>query len=354
MIRCRRSAATTLSNDGDCPLRRSADLLDFQLHQFPSALDALRTQLPEDANAAQAIEAFVRSAANGDDRARRARQALRAEVEADASGPAEDQSLRWIWNEVEYDGDLFGDLPRDGYRSLLQPLADGLDIRHGSIVDTITATDAVVQIALADGGVEQASHVVVTVPLGVLKSGALNFVPALPADKQDAISELGFGRYEKVVLVFDRPFWRDAGMSHLQYFPTNGALAGDLVLRPRRLRRRPGPGSPSLSHHGSRRPRHVADRDHRVGPQHRVRRVRAALPSTSIGPCDVVVRGSVRPRLLHTRTARCQSELPRHDRSTRPRSRAVRRRAHSKCPDGVRRRSLHQRDSRSQAVARGR
>ncbi len=59
----------------------------------------------------------------------------------------------------------------------------------------------------------------VTVPLGVLKGGAPSFSPALPPERQAAIGRLGFGRYEKVVLRFDEPFWRDAGMPHLMVFP---------------------------------------------------------------------------------------------------------------------------------------
>ena len=37
------------------------------------------------------------------------------------------------------------------------------------------------------------------------------------------ISRLGFGRYEKVVLKFARPFWREAGWSHLVLFPPDPA-----------------------------------------------------------------------------------------------------------------------------------
>jgi monoamine oxidase len=63
--------------------------------------------------------------------------------------------------------------------------------------------------------------VVVTVPLGVLKRGAPRFSPALPADRAAAITRLGFGRYEKVALRFDEPFWRAAGLSLLMIFPRN-------------------------------------------------------------------------------------------------------------------------------------
>jgi polyamine oxidase len=60
---------------------------------------------------------------------------------------------------------------------------------------------------------------VVTVPLRVLKDRRPQFSPALPPDRQDAIDRLGFGRFEKVVMSFDRAFWRDARLPHLMLFP---------------------------------------------------------------------------------------------------------------------------------------
>jgi monoamine oxidase len=50
-------------------------------------------------------------------------------------------------------------------------------------------------------------HAVVTVPLGVLKSGSITFDPPLPASKQTAISQLGFGNVVKVAILFDTAFW---------------------------------------------------------------------------------------------------------------------------------------------------
>jgi monoamine oxidase len=71
----------------------------------------------------------------------------------------------------------------------------------------------------ADGTSEEGSHVVVAVPLGVLKRGEPRFSPALPPDRLAAVERLGFGRYEKVVLRFDEPFWRAAGLPHVLIFP---------------------------------------------------------------------------------------------------------------------------------------
>ena len=61
---------------------------------------------------------------------------------------------------------------------------------------------------------------VVTVPLGVLKRDVLWFSPALPPGRRAAIERLGFGRYEKVALRFDEPFWRAAGLPHVMIFPS--------------------------------------------------------------------------------------------------------------------------------------
>lgn len=50
---------------------------------------------------------------------------------------------------------------------------------------------------------------IVTMPLGVLKAGAVKFVPPLPAEKQNAICRLGAGGLVKVILEFEMVFWSD-------------------------------------------------------------------------------------------------------------------------------------------------
>lgn len=55
-----------------------------------------------------------------------------------------------------------------------------------------------VRVRTAAGEVLAADAVVVTVPLGVLKAGAITFRPPLPPWKQEAIGRLGFGDLNKV------------------------------------------------------------------------------------------------------------------------------------------------------------
>lgn len=190
---------------------------------FVNALGPLRDRLGPNASAADGIEAFLPATGLAGEALRRARQALRASVEADAAGAAEQQSLQWLWTQDEYDDAYFGDLPRQGYASVVDAMASGLDIRLGWPVVRVERTGEGVRLSSDLGQTEYGSHVVVTVPLGVLKSNLLTFAPPLPRERLQVLSRLGFGRYEKVVLRFARPFWRDAGWSHLVLFPPDPA-----------------------------------------------------------------------------------------------------------------------------------
>jgi polyamine oxidase len=197
--------------------------LSMQLEGFPQAKGRLLAGLGPDASAADGIEAFVAGAGLAPSPARRARQALRALVEGESADLAERQSLRWMWNEMEYEGHYFGDVPEGGYRRLVEAMAAGVDLRLGVEVAEIACSAGGVRVRSADGTSEDGSHVVVTVPLGVLKRGAPQFRPALPSDRLAAIERLGFGRYEKVALRFDEPFWRTAGLPHAMIFPRDSS-----------------------------------------------------------------------------------------------------------------------------------
>jgi polyamine oxidase len=188
---------------------------------FEAMVVTLRGRLAPDATAVDAIEAFIVERGFAGAFARRARQGLLAEIEADAGDRADNQPLRWFGYEEAYGGDLFGDLPRGGYRSVVDALAAGLDVRVGAEVVSVDVTTEGVTVGLLDGSVETGSHVVVSVPLGVLKRGRPRFDPALPRPVQAAVDALGFGRYEKIALRFEEPFWQDDGISHLVVFPVD-------------------------------------------------------------------------------------------------------------------------------------
>jgi monoamine oxidase len=106
------------------------------------------------------------------------------------------------------DHDVF---PRGGYRGLVDALATDLDIRLSSVVQAVRFDGDGVEIVIErDGATEvlEASHAIVTAPLGVLKADAIAFDPPLPPAKLTAIATLGFGVFEKVVLAYDQQYWQ--------------------------------------------------------------------------------------------------------------------------------------------------
>lgn len=87
-----------------------------------------------------------------------------------------------------------------------------LDMKTRHVVRKITYSmddqnDGVSRIECENGVVLEADKVVVTLPLGVLKAGAVEFDPPLPDWKMGAIKRLGYGLLNKVVLVYDEAFW---------------------------------------------------------------------------------------------------------------------------------------------------
>ena len=87
-----------------------------------------------------------------------------------------------------------------------------LDLRTYKAVKEIAYTpgdseDTIAGVHCDDGDILEADHVVLTVPLGVLKEHSISFDPPLPDWKLGPIERLGFGTLNKVILVFDKPFW---------------------------------------------------------------------------------------------------------------------------------------------------
>lgn len=97
-----------------------------------------------------------------------------------------------------------------GLATALDADADALDIAVMSVVTRIAYDERRVSLRLDSGESLTVDRVVVTVPLGVLKTDTLRFSPALPLMHQRAIARLGVGLVDTVWLRFDEPFWRDA------------------------------------------------------------------------------------------------------------------------------------------------
>ncbi|MFT5679453.1 MAG: polyamine oxidase [Myxococcota bacterium] len=128
----------------------------------------------------------------------------------DIGGSADDASLLGTWYGEEFPG---GDaVPDSGYVGLVEALAEGLDVRLSEPVTTIDWSGETIRITTAADTYET-THVIITLPLGVLQSGDVVFTPPLPDDKQAAINALAMGSLEKVILRFDAAFWEDDGQT---------------------------------------------------------------------------------------------------------------------------------------------
>ena len=89
-----------------------------------------------------------------------------------------------------------------GYGHLLERHAGGLDIALSTPVTAIDSRGDSVRLATPAGEVS-ARTVIVTVPVGVLQTGAIRFSPGLPPAVTGALDGLGMGALTKVALKFD-------------------------------------------------------------------------------------------------------------------------------------------------------
>ena len=95
----------------------------------------------------------------------------------------------------------------DGYDRLADHVGRGLDIRLGVAIETLRWTAEGISVVAADGRELSARAAISSLPLGVLKSGAVRFVPDLPEGKRSAFAQLEMGPVLKVLLHFRAPFW---------------------------------------------------------------------------------------------------------------------------------------------------
>lgn len=125
-----------------------------------------------------------------------------------------------------YGGDVI--LPR-GYIELIESLVDGYEVELGVIVDRVDMGNNVGQVGAGNVSYS-ADAVLITVPLGVLKSDTIQFTPPLNQEKLSAIDRLGMGLLNKVYLKFDKVFW-DADVDVIGYIgPKRGYFSEWLNL----------------------------------------------------------------------------------------------------------------------------
>jgi monoamine oxidase len=133
------------------------------------------------------------------------RQFVFSTIEAEYGGGWEETSA-WYFDE----GKAFGggdELFPQGFDQITRHLARGLDIRLSRQVRNIAPEKNGIRITIADGTSMSADHVILTVPLGVLKAGNIEFAAPLQPARLNAIETLRMGLLKKCCLRFDEVAW---------------------------------------------------------------------------------------------------------------------------------------------------
>lgn len=76
-----------------------------------------------------------------------------------------------------------------------------------TIVTKIDYSQSSIEITDSNNNVYSAEKVIITVPIPILKSGDIQFIPALPSEKTNAFSKIGMGAGMKVFLKFSTTFF---------------------------------------------------------------------------------------------------------------------------------------------------
>ncbi len=142
------------------------------------------------------------------DRWRAVQRVLDAAIDAEFGAPFDQLSARAAIGEPGVgDGDR---MIVGGYRPLLEHLVGGrgdrLDIRLGHVIEQIGRHDGGAVVS-GPWGVLRGDAAVVTLPVGVLRSGSVTFEPELPTTHLDALARMGMGVVEKVLLRFAERWW---------------------------------------------------------------------------------------------------------------------------------------------------
>ncbi|RMI33713.1 FAD-dependent oxidoreductase [Nocardia stercoris] len=207
---------TVYGTDGHRVGQDSADRIEHWRNAIAAALaeaqDDAEDETPDASLRSVAEHAVNWSALPEADKALVA--SLLNDYEHEYSGSADELSSRYFDDDAKLRG---GDvLFPAGYGAVTDYLTRGLTVRTGQVVDRVDWSGAGVTVTTTTGSFA-ADHVVITVPLGVLQSGTIEFTPGLPEDKSTAIAKLGMGVLDKCYLRFPHTFWPDTDW--LTYVP---------------------------------------------------------------------------------------------------------------------------------------
>jgi polyamine oxidase len=188
---------------------REHDVIDRVVEQTMRELLRAKRGAARDASIAPIVERAGDQPGLSPAERRGVRWSIASEIASEYAADSRDLSLSQWDEDDEYGG---GDCQlAGGYSAIVDVLAKdcsglGVEIRTGTIVRSVDWSGREVRVQAGEHD-HAAMQAVVTLPLGVLKQGAVEFRGSLPAGKQQAIGRLGIGTSNKVVMAFRARFW---------------------------------------------------------------------------------------------------------------------------------------------------
>lgn len=158
----------------------------------------------KDRSIIQAVESFASQFDESSEETHFINYILNSELEQEYGGGLHQLSAHWFDSDKMFAG---GDaLFVQGFQVITEFLSRDLPIELGQVVSEIEWQSSLVRV-VTQRSEFVADHVVVTLPLGVLQAQHVQFSPALPGSKQEAVTKLGTGVLNKCYLRFQEAFW---------------------------------------------------------------------------------------------------------------------------------------------------
>lgn len=206
---------------------------------FFSEVDAILEKM-DDASPDESFLSFLQRCFPAEKRDRRQAEAIQHAIGYVSGFNAADPALvgvHWLVQEMQAEEKIEGDRAfraKNGYADLLTTFERkiaklDINIRTGVVVDGVDWSAPQVRVtARTDDGLANffSSAALITLPLGVLKAspgkpGAIQFKPALPAEKLKALDKLQMGEVIRIVLQFRQRFWNEIR-------PASGRTLGEM------------------------------------------------------------------------------------------------------------------------------